>query len=104
MNTPDTFAAIDLGSNSFHMIIAREVDGQLQLLDRHKETVRLRMGLGADGQLDQAAQERAIACLTRFGQRLRGIPSEHIRAVGTNTLRLASNTGDFLALDRKSVV
>ncbi len=41
MNTPDTFAAIDLGSNSFHMIIAREVSGQLQLLDRHKETVRL---------------------------------------------------------------
>lgn len=98
MNTPDSFAAIDLGSNSFHMIIAREVDGQLQLLDRHKETVRLRMGLGSDGQLDQAAQERALACLTRFGQRLRGIPNENIRAVGTNTLRLASNTGDFLML------
>jgi exopolyphosphatase / guanosine-5'-triphosphate,3'-diphosphate pyrophosphatase len=103
MNTPDTFAAIDLGSNSFHMIIAREVGGQLQLLDRHKETVRLRMGLGADGQLDQAAQERALACLTRFGQRLRGIPSENIRAVGTNTLRLASNTGDFLVLAERAL-
>jgi len=98
MNTSDTFAAIDLGSNSFHMIIARELDGQLLLLDRHKETVRLRMGLGPDGQLDQAAQERAIACLTRFGQRLRGIPNQNIRAVGTNTLRLANNASDFLAL------
>jgi exopolyphosphatase/guanosine-5'-triphosphate,3'-diphosphate pyrophosphatase len=91
-----SYAAIDLGSNSFHMIIAREVDGQLQLLDRHKETVRLRMGLDAQGNLDNHAQERALACLTRFGQRLRGIQSQNIRAVGTNTLRLASNAGDFL--------
>jgi exopolyphosphatase/guanosine-5'-triphosphate,3'-diphosphate pyrophosphatase len=93
---PTTYAAIDLGSNSFHLIIAREVDGQLQLLDRHKETVRLRMGLDAHGNLDYSAQERALACLTRFGQRLRGIEAQNIRAVGTNTLRLASNVGDFL--------
>lgn len=91
-----SYAAIDLGSNSFHMIIAREVDGQLQLLDRHKETVRLRMGLDAQGNLDEGAQARALACLTRFGQRLRGIQATNIRAVGTNTLRLASNAGDFL--------
>ncbi len=91
-----SYAAIDLGSNSFHMIIAREVDGQLQLLDRHKETVRLRMGLDAQGNLDESAQERALACLTRFGQRLRGINAPNIRAVGTNTLRLASNAGNFL--------
>ncbi len=96
MQQPITYAAIDLGSNSFHMIIAREVDGQLQLLDRHKETVRLRMGLDTQGNLDEGAQERALACLTRFGQRLRGIESCNIRAVGTNTLRLASNAGDFL--------
>jgi exopolyphosphatase/guanosine-5'-triphosphate,3'-diphosphate pyrophosphatase len=93
---PITYAAIDLGSNSFHLIIAREVDGQLQLIDRHKETVRLRMGLDPMGNLDHAAQERALACLTRFAQRLRGIEAPHIRAVGTNTLRLASNVGDFL--------
>jgi len=91
-----SYAAIDLGSNSFHMIIAREVNGQLQLLDRHKETVRLRMGLDAQGNLDESAQTRALACLTRFGQRLRGINAPNIRAVGTNTLRLASNAGDFL--------
>lgn len=91
-----SYAAIDLGSNSFHMIIAREVDGQVQLLDRHKETVRLRMGLDDQGNLDDNAQTRAIACLTRFGQRLRGIDAVNIRAVGTNTLRLASNAGDFL--------
>jgi exopolyphosphatase/guanosine-5'-triphosphate,3'-diphosphate pyrophosphatase len=96
MQQPITYAAIDLGSNSFHMIIAREVDGQLQLLDRHKETIRLRMGLDAQGNLDDSAQERALACLTRFGQRLRGIEAHNIRAVGTNTLRLASNASGFL--------
>lgn len=92
----ESYAAIDLGSNSFHMIIAREVDGQVQLLDRHKETVRLRLGLDPEGNLSPDATERALACLTRFGQRLRGIPAENIRAVGTNTLRVASNAGDFL--------
>lgn len=98
MSNDITFAAIDLGSNSFHMIIAREIDGQLQLLDRHKESVRLRLGLNEDGLLAPDAQERALACLTRFSQRLRGIPYENIRAVGTNTLRLAGNTSNFLAL------
>lgn len=91
-----TYAAIDLGSNSFHMIIARDVNGQVQLLDRHKETVRLRLGLTDNGDLSEDAQDRALSCLTRFGQRLRGIPTENIRAVGTNTLRLASNAKGFI--------
>jgi exopolyphosphatase/guanosine-5'-triphosphate,3'-diphosphate pyrophosphatase len=78
------------------MIIARDVNGQVQLLDRHKETVRLRLGLTDDGDLSEDAQERALGCLTRFGQRLRGIPAENIRAVGTNTLRLAGNAKGFL--------
>lgn len=95
MDNP-SYAAIDLGSNSFHMIIAREVNGQVQLLDRHKETVRLRLGLDDQGNLSTEAQERALACLLRFQQRLRGIETSNIRAVGTNTLRLASNAGDFL--------
>ncbi len=82
-------AAIDLGSNSFHMIVAREVDGELQIRDRLREMVRLAAGMGADGRLDRAARVRALDCLSRFGQRLRGFGSGTVRAVGTNTLRKA---------------
>lgn len=103
MENNTTFAAIDLGSNSFHMIVAREIAGHLQLLDRHKETVRLRLGLTDDGRLTQEAQDRALACLTRFAQRLRGIPIENIRAVGTNTLRLASDSNNFLTLAEQAL-
>ncbi|WP_024851879.1 Ppx/GppA phosphatase family protein [Hydrogenovibrio kuenenii] len=90
------YAAIDLGSNSFHMIIARDVDGQMQVVDKHKEMVRLRGGLDENGYLDEVAFNNAIACLERFGQLLKGFPEGHVRAVGTNTLRNARNSKDFL--------
>ncbi|ADE15382.1 Guanosine-5'-triphosphate,3'-diphosphate diphosphatase [Nitrosococcus halophilus Nc 4] len=94
---PDTLAAIDLGSNSFHMIIARVVrEGQLQVLDRLREMVQLASGLDNDKHLSEAAQERALSCLARFGQRLRNLPPWAIRAVGTNTLRQARNADEFL--------
>lgn len=94
---PDTLAAIDLGSNSFHMIIARVVrDGQLQILDRLREMVQLAAGLDDNKRLSQEAQERALDCLARFGQRLRNLPPWAIRAVGTNTLRRAKNADEFL--------
>lgn len=89
-------AAIDLGSNSFHMVIARYDGNTLGLLDRLKEPVRLAAGLNEYGDLDAASQTRAIDCLARFGQRLRTLPPGNIRAVGTNTLRRASAAGDFL--------
>lgn len=92
-----TLAAVDLGSNSFHMIIARAVGDDLQLIDRLKDMVRLGGGLQPDGSLTVEAQERAIEALSRFGERLRGLPSEAVRAVGTNTLRQARGEGDFLA-------
>jgi len=63
----DLFAAIDLGSNSFHMIIAREVHGQMQVIDKHKEMVRLRSGLDKKGCLTDKAFENGISCLERFG-------------------------------------
>jgi len=80
-------AAIDLGSNSFHMIVAREVDGQLEVRDRLREMVRLAAGLDRRGNLDEAARQRSLECLRRFGQRLEGFASGSVRAVGTNTLR-----------------
>ena len=82
-----TVAAVDLGSNSFHMLVARDEGGQLQVIDRLRESVRLAAGLDERGRLSQPVQERAIDCLHRFGQRLRGLPPQRIRVVGTNTLR-----------------
>ncbi|MGF1643635.1 MAG: exopolyphosphatase [Thiotrichales bacterium] len=96
---PDTsqmLAAIDLGSNSFHMVVASLRNEQLEVIDRHKEMVRLAGGLDAGQRITPEAAERALACLGRFGQRLRGLPPENIRVVGTNTLRRAKNAEGFL--------
>ena len=81
-----TFASIDLGSNSFHMIIGRQENGQLVVVDRMREAVRLSEGLVKKDLLPHV-QDRAIECLARFGQRLAGIPAHQVRVVGTNTLR-----------------
>lgn len=89
-------AAIDLGSNSFHMVIARVVDGQLHVVDRMRERVQLAMGMSEDGQVGVEAETRALACLERFGQRVAGMPKERVRAVGTNTFRRAKNRRAFL--------
>ncbi|EIK46317.1 exopolyphosphatase [Cellvibrio sp. BR] len=90
-------AALDLGSNSFHMIVARWDNGQLTLLDRLREPVRLGFGLQADGSLSKDARERALACLERFGECLRAYPSRSVRIVGTKTLRSVNDGGEFLA-------
>ncbi|MCW5618346.1 MAG: exopolyphosphatase [Nitrosomonas sp.] len=92
--TDEPYAAIDLGSNSFHMIVAQYADGRLQVIDRIKEMVRLASGLNAQHELSEASMQLALACLQRFGQRIQEIPKANIRAVGTNTLRQARN-GDF---------
>lgn len=89
----EMIAAIDLGSNSFHMIVARNLDGQLQLRDRLREMVRLAGGLDGQGNLDEDARTRALDCLHRFGQRLNGFAPGSVRAVGTNTLRRARSPG-----------
>ncbi len=93
---PALIAAIDLGSNSFHMIVARLHDGQLIVMDKLREMVRLAEGITPEGGLEPEVAQRAIACLARFGQRLRDFPPGSVRAVGTNTLRNASKAGDFL--------
>lgn len=93
---PETVAAVDLGSNSFHMIVARVTDGDLQVIDRLKEMVRLGEGLTEDKYLRPEVADRALACLERFGQRLRGMPPSSVRAVGTNTLRQVRSESRFL--------
>src|ERR1044072_7427495 len=93
-----TLAAVDLGSNSFHCQVTRVVDDQFYPLDSLREPVRLAGGLGEDKILDTVAQERALTCLKRFGERLRGFDRHAVRAVGTNTLRVAKNARAFLKL------
>jgi exopolyphosphatase/guanosine-5'-triphosphate,3'-diphosphate pyrophosphatase len=93
---PDVIAAVDLGSNSFHMVVARYSHGQIIILDRLREMVRLAAGLDEHGRLDRTAVETALSCLERFGQRLRDMKAEGVRAVGTNTLRRAKRKGAFL--------
>ncbi|MCL2887265.1 MAG: exopolyphosphatase [Betaproteobacteria bacterium] len=92
----ETVAAVDLGSNSFRLQVGRVVDNQIYVLDSLKEPVRLASGLSADKRLDAAAQERGLDALRRFGERLRGFDEGAVRAVATNTLRVARNAGDFL--------
>ncbi len=92
---PEILAAVDLGSNSFHMIIARVTDGQLVVIDKLRETVRLASGLDDEKRLSSESIKRALECLGRFAQRLRGFSPGSVRAVGTNTLRLARNGEQF---------
>lgn len=91
-----TIAAIDLGSNSFHCQITRVTGDQFFPLDSLREPVRLGAGLDKDKRLDEESQERALACLARFGERLRGFSPRSVRAIGTNTLRVAKNARQFL--------
>ena len=93
-------AAVDLGSNSFRLLIGRieqsPMGEQIRPLDSLKEGVRLAAGLQPDGQLDRAARQRGIAALARFGERLRSFEPERVRCVATNTLRVARNPSAFL--------
>src|SRR5512144_477559 len=94
--TYDSLAAVDLGSNSFHLQVGRVVDDQIYLLDSLREPVRLGGGLTRDKRIDRATQLRGVEALARFGERLRGFPPGAVRAVGTNTLRVAKNAPQFL--------
>ena len=103
-HTPqEPFAAVDLGSNSFHMIVANYGDGRLQVIDRMKEMVRLASGLDGKRNLNSESMDAAVQCLERFGQRIRDLPHANVRAVGTNTLRRARNGRAFLARARPAL-
>ena len=98
-----TLAAVDLGSNSFHLQVARVEGEQLFYLDAIKESIRLASGLTANKRLDGASQRRALNCLSRFGERLRDMPPGAVRAVGTSALRVAKNAPEFLAKARDAL-
>ena len=92
----DLLAAVDVGSNSFHMVVARYLLGQLRVVDRLRETVRLAEGLDGKGGLRDEVRQRAFECLSRFGQRLRDIPPQRVRAIATNTVRQLAVPQGFL--------
>lgn len=99
VNSKPTFseiAAVDLGSNSFRLQLARVVDDHLIFHDSLREVVRLGAGLGDDKILSDEALHRAIDCLNRFGERLRGLSPQAVRAVATNTFRVAKNAPQLL--------
>ena len=92
----ELLAALDLGSNSFHMVVARYLLGQLRIVDRLRETVRLGAGLDAQGGLDPAALQRALDALSRMGERIASLPPNRVRAVATNTVRQLRHQRAFL--------
>ncbi len=94
---PELLAAIDMGSNSFHMVVARLVHGEIRTLEKMGEKVQLGAGLDANNNLTEPAQQLALACLSRFAQRLSGMSPEAVQVVGTNALRVARNAHRFLA-------
>ncbi|MDX2370759.1 MAG: Ppx/GppA phosphatase family protein [Colwellia sp.] len=95
--------AIDLGSNSFHLIIAREQDGCLQIMHRQKQTVSLAKGLDKLNNLSEPAMNKAIDCLHEFNLALANIPNSAIRIVATQALRQANNSQQFINLANKSL-
>ncbi|MBD8897997.1 Ppx/GppA phosphatase family protein [Rhodanobacter sp. DHG33] len=93
----ELLAAVDMGSNSFHLIVARMEHGEPRVIDRLRDSVRMAAGLRSDGSLDADRRARAMDCLARFGQRIAGLPSQRVRAVATNTVRRLAAPQAFLA-------
>ncbi|TLU65402.1 guanosine-5'-triphosphate,3'-diphosphate pyrophosphatase [Thalassotalea litorea] len=96
-HTQPLYAVIDLGSNSFHMMISRLVADSVQVVDRVKRKVRLASGLDENNHLDPKSMARGWECLSFFAERLQDIPPENIQIVATATLRLAQNASDFIS-------
>jgi exopolyphosphatase/guanosine-5'-triphosphate,3'-diphosphate pyrophosphatase len=100
MNATDLVAAVDLGSNSFRMLVAQVVKTpsgtQLRPIDTLRESVRLAAGLTDNKLLGNDAYQRGIAAIRRFGERIRGFDPANVRAVATNTLRVAKNAPHFI--------
>lgn len=90
------YAVIDLGSNSFHMLVVRHIDGSVQTMAKIKRKVRLANGLDQNNQLSQEAIQRGWDCLSLFAERLQDIPADNIRIVGTAALRSATNVDVFV--------
>ncbi|BDX05312.1 exopolyphosphatase [Planctobacterium marinum] len=94
-------AALDIGSNSFHLVVARIMAGSVQILHRVKQKVRLADGLDDDGMLSKEAIERGMAALEECKESMLGFKPEKVRIVATYTLRKAINSGEFISAAKK---
>src|SRR5207248_5193154 len=94
--SPTTLAVVDLGSNSFRLELGRVEGDQIFRLDTWRETLRIGAAIDAKGRILASARRSAVACLSRFAERLRGLHPSAVRAVATNTFRVAGNAGQFL--------
>lgn len=99
----DVLVTVDLGSNSFRLQVCRNERGQLFVLDSLKEMVRLGAGLDENKFLTQEAQEQALVCLEKFGERIRDFQKQQVRVVATNTFRVAKNSAQFIAKAEKAL-
>ncbi|MBP6352592.1 MAG: exopolyphosphatase [Acinetobacter sp.] len=92
----ELLAAIDMGSNSFHLAIARVDHGEVKKVASMSEKVQLAAGLDENKNLTEAAQQRGLACLARFVGRLSSVQPNRLRIVATNALRQAKNGHEFI--------
>lgn len=93
---PQYIAAVDLGSNSFHLLVAEVQGEQLHFADKHRAKTELAAGLDEEGYLQADSMTAAMDCLTHFSQALKNRPHVKVRALGTKTLRDARNLDVFL--------
>lgn len=95
--TSPSYGALDLGSNSFHLLVAKEIGGRLMVLDRLKETVRLARGVESTGMISSESIRNSLKALERMAERIKDVDDAHLRIVGTNALRIANNSGEFIS-------
>ena len=102
MEQSPLYAAVDLGSNSFHLLIVRKVAGQVRIVSRVKRKVRLASGLDSNNNLSDEAIKRGLDCIRLFAEQLQDVAAENVRIVGTATLRLAANRDYFVEQAERS--
>ena len=95
-DSPEYIAAVDMGSNSFHMVVAKISHGEVRVIDKLGEKVQLAAGLNEQGEFTEEAKVRAFECLSRFAQRIKGLDSSAVTIVGTNAFRAAKEIKSFL--------
>lgn len=103
MSSSPVYAALDLGSNSFHLLVATFSGEKLVVIDDMKVMVRLAGGLQADKSLSDEAMQRALDALALFADRLRNVDRRWLRVTGTSTLRQATNADTFLEKAEKII-
>src|SRR5512132_691842 len=93
---PETLAVVDMGSNSFRLEVGRVEGDQIFRLDTWRENLRIGGSIDERGRLAPEARRAALACLARFGERIKGLHPSAVRAVATNTFRVATNAAAFM--------